>query len=356
MKNIITLLLFFSSLFAQKVNVEGFIKSSEDSSPLFLANILIENTTHGTTTDEKGYFKFTVDVSDKANLIISYLGFEQKTITIQDFLTTDSKTIYLDKKIFTSQTVLVRGALSKSGSSPVSFSQIKKDEIKENYVHQDIPEFLSYLPSTTFYSESGNGVGYNYMSIRGFDQRRISISINGIPQNDPEDHNIYWIDLPDLLENTELIQVQRGAGNGVIGYPAVGGSINIITATHSDKSKYELYSTLGSYNYRKYGVSVSSGLIDNKYSFSSRLSRTLSSGYRDNSWVELNSYYLSAVRFDKNLTTQLNLYGGPLEDGLVYNGLPKWASNNKELRKVTDTDAESVFDAIEEHDPFRGVS
>ena len=333
MKNIITLLLFFSSLFAQKVNVEGFIKSSEDSSPLFLANILIENTTHGTTTDEKGYFKFTVDVSDKANLIISYLGFEQKTITIQDFLTTDSKTIYLDKKIFTSQTVLVRGALSKSGSSPVSFSQIKKDEIKENYVHQDIPEFLSYLPSTTFYSESGNGVGYNYMSIRGFDQRRISISINGIPQNDPEDHNIYWIDLPDLLENTELIQVQRGAGNGVIGYPAVGGSINIITATHSDKSKYELYSTLGSYNYRKYGVSVSSGLIDNKYSFSTRLSRTLSSGYRDNSWVELNSYYLSAVRFDKNLTTQLNLYGGPLEDGLVYNGLPKWAINNKELRK-----------------------
>ena len=333
MKNIITLLLFFSSLFAQKVNVEGFIKSSEDSSPLFLANILIENTTHGTTTDEKGYFKFTVDVSDKANLIISYLGFEQKTITIQDFLTTDSKTIYLDKKIFTSQTVLVRGAISKSGSSPVSFSQIKKDEIKENYVHQDIPEFLSYLPSTTFYSESGNGVGYNYMSIRGFDQRRISISINGIPQNDPEDHNIYWIDLPDLLENTELIQVQRGAGNGVIGYPAVGGSINIITATHSDKSKYELYSTLGSYNYRKYGVSVSSGLINNKYSFSARLSRTLSSGYRDNSWVELNSYYLSTVRFDKNLTTQLNLYGGPLEDGLVYNGLPKWAINNKELRK-----------------------
>ena len=333
MKNIITLLLFFSSLFAQKVNVEGFIKSSEDSSPLFLANILIENTIHGTTTDEKGYFKLSADVGGKSNLIISYLGFEQKTITIQDFLTTDSKTIYLDKKIFTSQTVLVRGALSKSGSSPVSFSQIKKDEIKENYVHQDIPEFLSYLPSTTFYSESGNGVGYNYMSIRGFDQRRISISINGIPQNDPEDHNIYWIDLPDLLENTELIQVQRGAGNGVIGYPAVGGSINIITATHSDKSKYELYSTLGSYNYRKYGVSVSSGLIDNKYSFSTRLSRTLSSGYRDNSWVELNSYYLSTVRFDKNLTTQLNLYGGPLEDGLVYNGLPKWAINNKELRK-----------------------
>jgi iron complex outermembrane receptor protein len=130
-----------------------------------------------------------------------------------------------------------------------------------------------------------------------------------------------------------MIQVQRGAGNGVIGYPAVGGSINIITSTYSNQKKFELYSTLGSYNYRKYGVSVSSGLIDNKYSFSARLSRTLSSGYRDNSWVELNSYYLSAVRFDKNITTQFNMYGGPLEDGLVYNGLPKWAIKNKDLRK-----------------------
>ena len=83
---------------------------------------------------------------------------------------------------------------------------------------------MSELPSTTFYSESGNGIGYNYLSIRGFDQRRITVSVNGIPQNDPEDHNVYWLDFPDLLANTELIQVQRGAGSGVFGYPAIGGS------------------------------------------------------------------------------------------------------------------------------------
>ena len=85
-----------------------------------------------------------------------------------------------------------------------------------------------------------NGLGYNYLIIRGFDQRIISVSINGIPQNDPEDHNVYWLDFPDLLESTELIQVQRGAGSGVIGYPAVGGSINIITSSFSDKQKFDL--------------------------------------------------------------------------------------------------------------------
>ncbi len=75
------------------------------------------------------------------------------------------------------------------------------------------------------------------LSIRGFDQRRISVSVNGIPQNDPEDHNVYWLDFPDLLASTELIQVQRGAGSGVVGYPAIGGSINIITSPFSDKAK-----------------------------------------------------------------------------------------------------------------------
>ncbi|MCK7517700.1 MAG: Plug domain-containing protein [Ignavibacteriales bacterium] len=59
-------------------------------------------------------------------------------------------------------------------------------------------------PQLHFYSENGNGIGYNYLSIRGFDQRRISVSINGIPQNDPEDHNVYWLDFPDLLASTEL--------------------------------------------------------------------------------------------------------------------------------------------------------
>ncbi|MEJ2617345.1 MAG: TonB-dependent receptor, partial [Ignavibacteriaceae bacterium] len=213
-------------------------------------------------------------------------------------------------------------------------SKIKRKDIDEKYTVQDIPEFLSSLPSTTFYSENGNGIGYNYLSIRGFDQRRISVSINGIPQNDPEDHNVYWLDFPDLLASTDLIQVQRGAGSGVFGYPAIGGSINIITSTFSNEPMVNLSASLGSYNVRKYAASFSSGLIDNKYSIYAKLSRTLSSGYRNLSWVKFDSYYLSAVRYDKNLTTQINFYGGPIADGLAYTGLPKFAIKNKNLRRA----------------------
>lgn len=51
-----------------------------------------------------------------------------------------------------------------------------------------------------------------------------------------------------------------------------------------------------------------------------------------NSWVQFNSYYLSALRYDDKLTTQLNFYGGPVADGLAYTGLPKFVIKNKELR------------------------
>src|SRR5690606_9354094 len=193
--------------------------------------------------------------------------------------------------------------------------KVDRKDIEENYTVQDIPQFLGSLPSTTFYSENGNGVGYNYISIRGFDQRRISVSINGIPQNDPEDHNVYWLDFPDLLASTELIQVQRGAGSGVFGYPAIGGSINIITSAFSNKPSVNVSASAGSYNTKKYSASFSSGLINNKYSIYAKLSQIRTGGYRNLGWAKFNSYHLSAVRYDDNLTTQINLFGGPIEDG-----------------------------------------
>ena len=335
MKNMIVLFLFLAgNIYSQITEVSGRILNSSNKQPLPLANVIVIGTGVGTSTDDNGKFILN-GIFDKKDVVrISYIGFETKEIGIDELFSGRVKDIYLENELITSQTVLVSGTIGKKGITPVSYSKIDRKSIEDTYTDQDIPEVLSYTPSATFYSESGNGLGYNYLSIRGFDQRRISVSVNGIPQNDPEDHNVYWIDFPDLLEGTELIQVQRGAGSGITGFAAIGGSINIITSSFSDKPRFELSSSLGSYNTRKYSVNVSSGLIEGKYSIYAKLSQTLSSGYRDFSWVNLKSYHLSAVRYDRNLTTQINLYGGPIEDGLAYTGLPKFAIKNKNLRKA----------------------
>ncbi|MCK7528757.1 MAG: hypothetical protein MZV64_69980 [Ignavibacteriales bacterium] len=63
------------------------------------------------------------------------------------------------------------------------------------------------------------------------------------------------------------------------------------------------------------------------------LDKYLSSGYKQQTWVNFKSYFLSAVRYDKNFTTQLNFYGGPIADGLGYTGVAKFAVKDKNLRR-----------------------
>ena len=330
MKILMGLFLFSTILIrAQNITLEGKVIDSATGLSLAGANLILQsNNSIGTTTDNNGKFRFiNLQLSDV--IIISYVGYNNFEYRAG---TNNNITIKLEPKMIPAQTVLVEGSVGKEGITPLAFNKINRKEIEENYTLQDIPEYLGSLPSTTFYSENGNGLGYNYLSIRGFDQRRISVSINGIPQNDPEDHNVYWLDFPNLLASTDLIQVQRGAGSGVTGYPAIGGSINIITSPFSNKPRQSYSASKGSFNTRKYSASFSSGLINNKYSVYVNLSKTLSSGYRQMSWVDFTSYHISAVRYYKDLTTQLNFFGGPIADGLAYTGLPKFAITNRDLR------------------------
>ncbi|MBK9099681.1 MAG: TonB-dependent receptor [bacterium] len=340
---ILFFLFYFSSFAQQQLTIQGKVVDAETNSPLSNVNIFISRIAGtGTFSDINGEFFLSAELKDTDTLLISHLGYETGKVTLNQLLSIPSVqeatvnviyTFHLNKKAIPSQTILVEASVGVKGITPIAFDQIKAKEIEKKYTLYDVPKYLSELPSTTFYSESGNGIGYNYLSIRGFDQRRITVSINGIPQNDPEDHNVYWLDFPDLLASTELIQVQRGAGSGVFGYPAIGGSINIITSNFSDKTKLELSASYGSYVTRKYSAAFSSGLIDEKYSVYAKLGQILSSGYKQQTWVDFKSYFLSAVRYDKNLTTQLNFFGGPVADGLGYTGVAKFAVKDKNLRR-----------------------
>jgi len=319
------------SSLAQQVIFSGKVVDAETNNPLGLANIWVGE--KWVKSDSEGNFEIHVEKKDSViSVKISYIGYTSKYLNISIESVHTQLVIPMEKQLLPAQTVLVTASINKKGETPATFSEITGEEIEKSFTTQDIPEFLSSIPSTTFYSESGNGTGYTYLSIRGFDQRRISISINGIPQNDPEDHNVYWLDFSDLLASTEFIQVQRGSG-GISGYPAIGGAINIITSNFSLNKFITASSLFGSFNTKKISVAASSGFVDGKYSFFGKFSQTKGSGYRDRAWVDLKSFYFSLSRMGDNLTTQINIFGGPIKDGLVYNGLPKFAVTDKNLRR-----------------------
>ncbi len=317
---------------AQQGALSGRVVDETSGMPLAAATVLVDGTRLGTTTDAEGRFRFARLPEEARSITIRLLGYETRQVNIP-VPPMKRFEITLKQTVLPLQSVLVTASRSREVHHTAAVATLRQEEIKERYTVQDIPVLLSELPSATFYSESGNGIGYTYLNLRGFDQRRISVLINGVPQNDPEDHNVYWLDFPDLAANLEDIQVQRGAGSYWSGTPAIGGAIHLITSNFTRQRGIAISSGYGSFNTRKYSLMASSGLFDNKYAIYGRLAKITSDGYRDNSWVDFNSYYLGVARLDRNMSTQINVYGGPVADHLAYYGVPKEYLKDRRLRK-----------------------
>ncbi|MFH0990642.1 MAG: TonB-dependent receptor [bacterium] len=332
---VLTLFCVTAMVAQEAIQIRGRVIDKETRQPLPGANIVLVGSRYGTTTTNEGVFELRNIPTGTYTVQASYIGYRAGKITIKpeehgpiEFL--------LEQILLPGQTIVVTATRVRERENPVAFSTITSEELLERYTTQDIPQLLSELPSTTFYSENGNGIGYNYLNIRGFDQRRIAVMINGIPQNDPEDHNVYWLDFPDLVSNVQDIQVQRGGGNAFYGQAAIGGSVNLITTTFTKPTGVDVSTGVGSYATRKYSIAINSGLVGERYQFYGRLSRLLSAGYREQSWIDFSSYFLGAVRYDKTMTTQFNFYGGPIADHLTYYGISKddaYSSDNARRRR-----------------------
>ena len=132
--------------------------------------------------------------------------------------------------------------------------------------------------------------------IRGSDQTRVNVTINGVPYNDSESMMSYWVNLPDLSSSIESIQVQRGVGTSTNGPAAFGGSINILTNAASDKPSFEINNTLGSFNTVKNSVGFSTGFINDKFGISKKIYLQLN--YLEMLWIMLKAgqlYYFTTT-------------------------------------------------------------
>ncbi len=208
---------------------------------------------------------------------------------------------------------------------PVTFSNVNSTQLDRTNHAQDLPLLLTQLPNVNTYSDGGNGFGYSYLRMRGFSQNRVGVYLNGIPLNDAESHEVFWIDLPDFAEDVQDIQAQRGVGNSLYGAAALGGSINLVTTTpgQGDRPRLRAEGMYGSWNTRRASVQFSSGRVGERLGFAGRLTRMETDGYRFGSWAKMWSYYLAATRFSSRHTTRMIFYGGPERTHLAYEGISK---------------------------------
>ncbi len=192
----------------------------------------------------------------------------------------------------------------------LSHTNITAEELEKRVGVVDVPMLLSDTPGLHAWSDAGNGVGYTYLTIRGFDSKKVAVTINDIPLNDPEDQSVYWVDVPDFASSVQDIQVQRGITNSVGGATAVGGTVNLVTDLLSPERGGRVSLMGGSYGTWRAMGEVQSGLVDGKFMSTLRASRIESDGYRHRTASELWGVYWSGKALLGNHTLQANVYTG----------------------------------------------
>ena len=190
--------------------------------------------------------------------------------------------------------VIVKGIRAKF-SSPISYSNIYKEKLKNKNLGQDLPILLNFLPSVVTTSDAGAGIGYTGIRVRGVSPQSTNITINGIPFNDPESMGTFWVNLPDFTSSVQSLQLQRGIGTSTNGSGAFGASINILTDNISQTPYAEISSSFGSFNTRKNTIKFSTGKINDVFEFSGRFSKIDSDGYVDRAYSDLKSYFVQGT-------------------------------------------------------------
>lgn len=194
--------------------------------------------------------------------------------------------------------------------TPIAFTNVTSEELAKKNFGQDLPYLLSMTPSVITTSDAGAGIGYTTLRVRGTDGSRVNITANGVPVNDSESHNVYWVNMPDLASSVKDIQIQRGAGTSTNGAGAFGASINLLTSTPSYEPYAELNGSYGMYNTHKETLKIGTGLLGKHWAFDARLSNIGTDGYIDRASVDLYSYFAQAGYYGYNTIVRLIAFGG----------------------------------------------
>ncbi|PWB74983.1 hypothetical protein C3F09_03115, partial [candidate division GN15 bacterium] len=317
MKRVIFSVILFMSLSATSGWSAELIGTVTDQQGKPLANVSVVTNVAGVGTMTGTDGRFHLSYPDEASSVtFSSVGYQPRQFKIGEV----PANVVLATMYYRAQDIVVRADRAQQGVTPVTFSDFTRDDIARDYTVGEFPLLLESTPNLYSYSDGGGALGYSYMSIRGFNDERISTYINGVPLNDPEDQATYFVDLPDFAASVTDIQIQRGVGNSLYGDASFGGSVNIVTNAFARQKQVKFTSGYGQYQSggsrvgetSKQSVEYTSGLVDGRWNFTGRYSKQKSDGYRRDSWYDGWAYYFSIARLDPRSTTELHLYGGPM--------------------------------------------
>ncbi len=249
----ICLMLFFmcvQSIKAQATSrIEGKVTDSSTGEGLPGANVILENTNFGASSDRYGGFFINQVPAGSYTLKVSYIGYQQYATQIN--VSQSKRVIKVDVKLNISAVkineVVVNGLLQ--GQVKALNQQLNSDKIKNVLSQEEMQKFpdmntaesLQRIPGVTISRSLGEG---SFVYLRGTEPRLTSVTVDGqkLPSSQEDAR---YIDL-GVINSSQLASVEvTKALTPDMDADAIGGTVNLVTRSPFDQTKTQFKLDLG---------------------------------------------------------------------------------------------------------------
>jgi iron complex outermembrane recepter protein len=242
--------------------------------------------------------------------------------------------------------ITIEGIRSDS-KTPISKKILTFKDIDINSYSQELPLLLDRTPNITSSTDGGHNQGYTYFRLRGIDQTRINMTLEGVPLNEPEDQGVYFSNFPDFSNSIKSMEIQRGVGTSSNGVASYGGSINFEALKGTEKPGTEVQLGYGSFNTKKYSIEHSTGLLKNKTSFYVRVSDFGTDGYKDHSGNSGSSVFVSGNYYGESDIINVILFTGGCYNQMSWFAVDKETiENNPRTNYNTEREYDNFYQSM----------
>jgi len=241
MKYLLLILIIFISLNSLAQNSVTFTVKDESEELLTGANIVIEGTTTGTVSNEKGVAKFSDIPDGKTIFLVSFIGYETTKITLH-FPQDNNKSIVVKLEEGEELEEVIVAATRSSRTIediPTRVEAITEEELGEQAA-MNSSNIGMLLSETTGVQMQQTSLSSGNMNIRiqGLDGRYTQILKDGFPLYGGFAGGLSIMQIPPLdLKQVELI---KGSNSTLYGGGAIAGLVNLVSITPEEKPELSL--------------------------------------------------------------------------------------------------------------------
>lgn len=244
---IINMLLFSTIAFSQQFN--GQVLDSITRQPVPFASVYAVELHTGATTNAKGNFILSSNISGQVHIQISCIGY-QTSIFLTNLSAEKEKTFFLfESHLQLKEVVVSTSSVKLQQDNIVSVVQKSISELKQN-APVNLTEAISSIPGVDNYS-TGSGIGKPV--IRGLSGNRIVVYAQNVRIENQQWGDEHGLGIGDVgIENVEVI---KGASSLLYGADAIGGVLYFVDERYASLNSFQgfasskfLSGTLGTFN------------------------------------------------------------------------------------------------------------